>query len=398
MAHYFGSENLDTVNLNQLGLKLVDLPTDVLLWIFKFCDAGTLRSLSKTCKRLNEVVSEDSVWVKWSNNALITNQRSDSVLKRYMPWLWLESQVLWITQGPRILGVPRLKDGIKWHSPHCIVKTAHTDDISRFVKADNVIFSGGKDKNICAWSTESNKLLFCQRSNHTQDIQDLDGKRNIIVTGSKDGTVKVWQSHDGFSSLLCGCTIKVSDRVWSVAMDPSLSCLAAGSAGYYGVHPLHLYDLDRGIERLMTKSVVKNGAAVFDIQWECPNTLVTCGFDAILRLWDIRVGCCVANWSDPFGAAGYSLATDCECSMLCGTATHGRVQFWDKRSPHSIQAFFGRGVASSPVYSLSFDPSQLFIAQDSCVNVLDFSHHLEPDVQCADYTSFWTNNRNIQVL
>jgi hypothetical protein len=80
MANCCGPGNPDTANQDQL--KLVDLPTDVLLWIFKFCDPTTLRCLSRTCKRLNDVVSEDSVWLKKSNAALITNQNSEVVLKR----------------------------------------------------------------------------------------------------------------------------------------------------------------------------------------------------------------------------------------------------------------------------------------------------------------------------
>lgn len=48
-----------------------------------------------------------------------------------------------------------------------------------------------RDMLICGWSPNSDKLLFCQKSNHGQDIQGIDCKRNILVSGSKDGTFKV---------------------------------------------------------------------------------------------------------------------------------------------------------------------------------------------------------------
>lgn len=32
----------------------------------------------------------------------------------------------------------------------------------------------------------------------------------------------------------------------------------------------------------------KAGAGIFDIIWETPNSLLTCGYDTYIRLWDIR--------------------------------------------------------------------------------------------------------------
>jgi len=412
---------------NNNQLLLVDLPTDVLLCIFKFCNSASLRNLSVTCKRLNDVTSEDFVWLKRSKNCLITNQQSSEILLRsglslrakekcrisanwrsgyynekfyntsnikYMPWLQLERDVLWISRGSSIAAFRRHTDGLHMQPPLTVIKTSHTEDISRFVKTDDIIYTGGKDKYICVWSTSLNELVLYQHSNHIQDIQGLDSKRNILVSGSKDGTIKVWQVGEECSSLECTQTVSVSDRVWCVTLDPSLSYVAAGSAGYSGVHPLHLYDLSRGLKMSleMERRMLKKGAAVFDIKWECPNTLATCGYDTITRLWDLRVGRCVSScWVDPFGAPGYCLASDLQFSLVCGTAHHARAQLWDKRSSTSVQAYFGRRNPRdrSPVYSVSFDPCHLFLAQDSCLNVLDFSTHFKPEFLRADYSSYW---------
>ncbi|XP_046689263.1 F-box/WD repeat-containing protein 4-like [Homalodisca vitripennis] len=405
-------------------LKLVDLHTDDLICIFKFCDSLTLRNLSMTCKRLHDVVREDCIWLKWSNRCMVTNQLSNEVLSRtskkleakercrisanwrygcyrekgynthvrYMPWLYLQSRVLWISQGSNILAVKRLPEGLKMDSPLMNLKMGHKEDISRFVVTDDMIYSASSDKNIYGWSisTERPRPVFCLKAIHSQSILGIDCKRNILVSGSKDSTIKIWQLQET-GSPNCTQTVNVSDRVWCVAVNPSLASIAVGSAGYNSVHPIQLYDTERGDELPITRSVRKNGAAVFDIRWESPDVFLTCGHDTVIRLWDLRLGRCVHAWTDPFNAPGYCLATDQHYSILCGTAHHGRAQLWDKRSTSSVQSYFGRSMASSPVYSLSFDSNQLFLAQDSSINVLDFSGYHQPGSHRADYSAYWQN-------
>lgn len=61
-----------------------------------------------------------------------------------MPWLQLEDSQLWISQGKTILRVQRLpEEGLKMQAPICI-PSEHTEDISRFVKKDDILFTGGK--------------------------------------------------------------------------------------------------------------------------------------------------------------------------------------------------------------------------------------------------------------
>uniref|UniRef100_A0A1B6KIY8 F-box domain-containing protein n=1 Tax=Graphocephala atropunctata TaxID=36148 RepID=A0A1B6KIY8_9HEMI len=417
MANYIHGDHKDLDN----QLKLVDLPPDALFCIFKFCDSLALRNLSATCKRLRDVVKEDCVWLKQSKKSIITNQLSNEVSSRtlhklrakercrisinwrygcygqkvyntvikYMPWLHLERGLLWISQGSDILGVQRLRDGLKMHSPLVTIQTGHTEDISRFVVTDQIIYSGGSDRLICGWSTTLKKPVLRYRTSHTQEILGIDCKRNILVSGSKDSTIKIWQVQEEGGSLTCAQTVNVSDRVWCVAINPSLTSIAVGSAGYHNVHPLQLYDLERGEELPLAKSMRRKGAAVFDIRWETPQAFLTCGHDSEIRLWDLRVSRCVSVWTDPFNAPGYCLATDQHYAILCGTSHYGRVQLWDKRSPCSVQAYFGQSVASSPVYSLGFDCNQLFLAQDSSINVLDFSRYYWPDSHCVDYSNAW---------
>jgi hypothetical protein len=60
---------------------LEDLPTEVLLVIFKYCTLGDLGRLCKTCKRLNNVVT-NFIWYEKSRKALVTNQINSDIRNR----------------------------------------------------------------------------------------------------------------------------------------------------------------------------------------------------------------------------------------------------------------------------------------------------------------------------
>lgn len=78
MADYVDGKHQETIS----QLKLVDLTNDALLCIFRFCDPSSLKNLSETCKRLYYLINEDIVWLKISNECLITNQSSENILSR----------------------------------------------------------------------------------------------------------------------------------------------------------------------------------------------------------------------------------------------------------------------------------------------------------------------------
>ena len=41
---------------------------------------------------------------------------------------------------------------------------------------------------------------------------------------------------------------------------------------------------------LVCDSSGKRGAGVLDVKFESPNTLLSCGYDTAVRLWDMRIG------------------------------------------------------------------------------------------------------------
>ncbi|KTG40737.1 hypothetical protein cypCar_00029900 [Cyprinus carpio] len=56
---------------------------------------------------------------------------------------------------------------------------------------------------------------------HNQEVNCIDCKGGVIVSGSRDKTAKIWAlAPDRFGQ--CLHTIPTYDRVWSVAISPSL--------------------------------------------------------------------------------------------------------------------------------------------------------------------------------
>jgi predicted Fe-S protein YdhL (DUF1289 family) len=85
-----GKENLS---------HLDDLPTEVLLVIFKYCSLRDLGNLCKTCKRLNSVVS-NFIWYSKSRKALVTNQLGTDIQNRFV------NNILVFVNGQPLLVLP----------------------------------------------------------------------------------------------------------------------------------------------------------------------------------------------------------------------------------------------------------------------------------------------------
>ena len=71
---------------------------------------------------------------------------------------------------------------------------AHSDDVSRFVVADGMVVSGGRDKSLCGWNANSGHFLFARRYCHAGEITAVDvaARGQVIVTGSRDKHMIVW--------------------------------------------------------------------------------------------------------------------------------------------------------------------------------------------------------------
>ncbi|XP_046386000.1 F-box/WD repeat-containing protein 4 [Ischnura elegans] len=392
-----GQEKKNTLNLESL-------PTDVLLCIFKFCELELLGRISQVCKRFYWIINEDYVWIERAKNILVTNQISEHIRNRslttlslkekcriyynwkngkykeniylrqrekYMPKLVLEKGILWISRGSSILAYKRDKDYCLSRRP-IVVLEGQREDVCHFVKCGNVIISGERYGALVGWSANTGKKTFELKNGHSSDVNSVDNVGCLIISGSRDETVKVWNISDP-STCEESFSIDIGDRVCSVALSPNADVFCCGSAGLHNISPLHIFDSASGISVVNLDYSFRNGAGILDVHWETPQTLLSCGYDTLIRLWDIRIGRCVSLWEDPYDSAIYSLASDNHNTFLSGLSQHGRIQLWDKRKKDSIQTYFSKTRWSSPVYGMVFDPSHLFAALDQSLNVFDFS-------------------------
>lgn len=250
---------------------------------------------------------------------------------------------------------------------------------------DGLVVSGGRDATLVGWDSTSGDFLFAKRYCHGGEVSAVDylSHHNQIVSGSRDHTLKLWtlaasdiQQQPTFPGLVQ--TLNIGDRIWSLGASPCQSKIAIGSAGHGGIPALHLLDLEAGQPALqpMGSYVLKKGAGTLDIQWHTETTFLSCGYDTSARLWDTRSGNCVRTWIEPFDESIYCLSTDGNMSLVCGTARHGLARLWDMRHSKPVQMFYAKHARlgqSSPVYSVAFDSTSLYLALDQCLNLLSFA-------------------------
>lgn len=303
-----------------------------------------------------------------------SGQRWETWLLRYgsrlLPWLQFEDDTLWMSVGNVIrkfslhVSSTRLRE--------------HTDgrlqglcsDATRFVIKNGLCVSGCRQGNVSAWEISSGMQLLHYKKIHSSDTQCVDVVDDVIISGSKDTTAKVVSMRHDDEDRIRRC-FNIGDRVWSLSVSPNKSTLAVGTACYDNP-PIFLWDLNSG--QLISHLGVgfKRGSGVLDMAFESPHTLLTCGHDTYLRLWDLRMHACVKMWEDQYDSAVYCLKTDGQYTMLTGTARHGLVRLWDKRQHNHVQAYYSRH-QGSPVYSMACNVHSLFLALDVGLNFMDFS-------------------------
>jgi len=397
-------------------LNLDNLPTDTLLIIFSFCGPELWPILSQVCHRFYVILGPNSfLWEQISRRLLIVNQTSlvfrsklysslcgrekcriyknwrkgaclvkpiaTIVEKHILPWLILETDLLWIGAGSHIRAYARappatfdsgFNESKRSHGCKPLLNLVSTSgDVRQFVVKDGIVVAGDTVGSLLVWRASSGKLQFKKSKCHSSEISTVGLHKNLIVSGSRDKTVKIWQH--SWRDLHIIQEIILEDRVLSLDIDPSGSVLCTGTGGHFNVSPSQLYDLSTGALISPLRKHFREGEGVYDIHFESPNEVLTADFNSALRLWDLRTQTNVSVWEDPHDSAVNCIASDNNVTMLTGTATHGGIRLWDKRQRRCAQLYFVQPDLRSPVYSLDFDSSELFAALDASVVGLDFS-------------------------
>nr|XP_006630872.1 PREDICTED: F-box/WD repeat-containing protein 4 isoform X1 [Lepisosteus oculatus] len=383
-------------------LFLFQLPEDVLYLILSYLDSKSLSSLSQVCKKIYHFTSRDAVWrriAKHCINTGITRQgtdlfpriplkdrvkvsqnwcrgrcRRETVLKwkfNLLPWLQLDSSVLYLSQAADIGAYQLRADGGGLQRKPLAVFSGHQEDVCRFVLTDSHLISAGGDGKIILHQRRSSfSVEYCA---HNQEVNCVDSRGGVIVSGSRDRTARVWSLS---SNRLGEClhTIPTLDRVWSVAISPSQSSFVTGTACCGHVAPLRIWDLESCQLLSCLGNDFRRGAGVLDITYESASTLLSCGYDTYIRYWDIRASSekCVMEWEEPHDSALYCIQSDGNHMIASGSSYYGVVRLWDKRQTRCLQTFSLSSPTSSPVYCLRFNTTHLYAALATGLYALDF--------------------------
>jgi len=419
--------NLESNNTNN-GSNFANMPSEIILTVFNHLNQSDLARCARVCRRFRDLTTADCLWMGKAKESLATNCQ-DSEMKsksvqpwisaqdrvrisqnwvrghyaemqlivqdiRYMPRIQLDAETIWVSWGAQVWAHPRRSDGTVCRTASQLLR-GHSDDVSRFVVRDGLVVSGGRDKTLVGWRQYGGRhyeFAFAKRYCHGSEVSAVDvaDKGSIVISGSRDQLVKVWRlADDDFLSPIS--TINIGDRIWSLATSKA-GCVAVGSAGLYGIPSLTLLDLATGVRQDIGAGLRK-GAGMLDLNWIDETKLLSCGYDSYARLWDIRSGTCVRKWEEPFNEAIYCMSTDNNMTLVCGTARHGLVRLWDMRHTQPVQMYHikhPRIGQSSPVYSVSFDQSNLYVALDQCLSLVSFVN--------PTCTSQKTNNYNNKVV
>ncbi|XP_013860504.1 F-box/WD repeat-containing protein 4 [Austrofundulus limnaeus] len=381
-------------------MLLSQLPEDVLYQILAFLDCKSLCRLSQVCRNIRRVVNRDVVWRKIAKDFLNTGitwngtdiyhhvplkervklaqNWSKGVCKRsiplkwktkLLPWLQLDVDVLYLSQAAQIGAYHLHHESKRLQRSPFEIYSGHEGDVCRFVLTDSHLISGGSDGRILVHSRRSD--VSWGLAGHSQEVNCLDSKNGLIVSGSRDRTVGIWT----LTSSSPRATIAMFDRVWSVAISPTLSSFVTGTACCENFSPLRIWDVERSACVCTLGSEFRRGAGVLDIQFESPFQLLTCGYDTFIRLWDLRLSPqrCVLQWEEPHDSTLYCIQTDSNHMIASGSSYYGVVRLWDKRRTQCLQFFqLSSDTVSSPVYCLRLSCSHLYAALATSLHSLDF--------------------------
>ncbi|XP_071337758.1 F-box/WD repeat-containing protein 4 isoform X1 [Trachinotus anak] len=384
-------------------MLLLQLPEDVLYHILSYLDYRSLSRLSQVCRSLCRFVNRDAVWRRIAREFLntgigrdgtdiyphiplkervkIAQNWSDGVCKRsiplkwktkLLPWLQLDGDVLFLSQAADIGAYHLRQDSGRLQRHPFEIYSGHSGDVCHFVLTDSHLISGGSDGKILVHSRTRD--VSTQLSGHNQEVNCLDSKDGLIISGSRDRTTRIW-------TLTSSCprdTIPMYDRVWSVAISPTLSSFVTGTACCENFSPLRIWDVERLECVCSLGSEFRRGAGVLDMVFESPFQLFTCGYDTFIRLWDLRLNPrkCAMEWEEPHDSALYCIQTDGNHMIASGSSYYGVVRLWDKRQSECLQFFqLSSDPVSSPVYCLRFSSAHLYAALATALHSLDFRHN-----------------------
>ncbi|XP_048516684.1 F-box/WD repeat-containing protein 4 isoform X1 [Dendroctonus ponderosae] len=395
--------------------------TELLIYIFNYLEINELSRLRLTCRRFRDIINAwDNVLIK--TTTVVTNQNNDKFLtrcfskiptkleklrlqnnwkygiynekslfyvrKKYMPCLKLQKDYLWFSRGSKIFNYKRDKNNIIVTKPNfvltpqyrqsCVNVGFSSADVTKFTLRNNILVGGLSDGGVYVQNLVDRNEYYIDKAENTFTCSvDISPDSLVVASGMRNDCFKIFSLQQDPLELTLIHTHNLGQRAWCVSFSDDSPIFACGtSAGGPTRKSILLFDTERYTEVLNLK-LGQFISATFDIKWDGPHGIWSCGNDSHLRRWDLRTGKCEQKFHDAFGAGLYCLDYDYCNSVMVGTYLHGRAALWDIRTKRCVQLYFMRtckgSTLNSPIYSLSFDSEYLFAAVDQNLNIMDFS-------------------------
>lgn len=163
----------------------------------------------------------------------------------------------------------------------------HTDKINAYVHSNNTIITASDDMTLKIWNLEGTCLLTLQ--GHTDRVKCVAViSNNRIISGSHDKTLKVWNRFTGECEFtLSGHTRNINSI--NVLCDGRILSEALNDVKVWDLHRRVCdYTLIQQIDCLKHFIILNGDKAIFP------------SVDRKLRIWDLKKGVCVFEFTDSF--------------------------------------------------------------------------------------------------
>uniref|UniRef100_A0AAZ3QYX9 F-box domain-containing protein n=1 Tax=Oncorhynchus tshawytscha TaxID=74940 RepID=A0AAZ3QYX9_ONCTS len=297
---------------------LFKLPDDVLYHIMSNLEYKSLSRLSQVCKTVYHFANRDAVrrkiekefintgmylHIPLKDRVKVSQNWSHGICRKEVTLKWrinLDGDVLYLSQAADI-GVSIITTADPRPSKH--TRVCYGELLSVSYRDGKILVHHRRN----GFSVEY--------SGHKQEVNCPGCIGGLMVCGSRDRKARIWT----LSSNCPGGTIPMNDKVWSVAIS----------------------------------SESQREAGVVDIVYESPFQQLTCGYDAYIRSWDLRLSPrkCVMEWEEPHDSALYCIQMDGNHMIASGSSYDGVMQMWDKWQTCCVEMLQLSSAVSSPVWS-----------------------------------------------
>ncbi|XP_071947428.1 F-box/WD repeat-containing protein 4-like [Antedon mediterranea] len=381
--------------------SLLDLNKDVLFLLASYLSIKDLGRLSQVCRQLRSFCNQDAVWRNdnkkrllatssngkgkypklnlkeicrlsrnWENG-LMKDVQLIKLKTQLLPHLQLQKDQLYVSHGENV-HCYRIKNNGNISKNPVLVCSKHVHDICKFVVKDGHIVTGARDHQINIWKlTRGPNVQFVRTlSGHSLKVNCVDTHDSMVLSGSADKSWRLWSlEHDR-----CLLESEMSDRVLSVAINSWNKNIITGTSCINDHKPLDIWNIENGKHMLTLGSNFKMGAGVLDVQYEDANTVLSCGYDTYLRIWDTRSSrSCVREYEEVDDNALYCLQSNGGYLIATGSNRFGVVRLWDKRMTECLSKFYIGNKKSGSVYSLQFNLTNIYASLSHSIQTLDFS-------------------------